>query len=84
MATICRICRQPVHFEAGKGYVHDEGGGAYMMRCQTCGWEGAPAKPIAACPACGSRDVRDSHCVYVVDSDALAALESLERMKRGT
>ena len=44
MPMVCRICKRPVHFECTKGFVHDEGGGMYWMRCQACGWEGAPAR----------------------------------------
>ncbi len=79
MAKICRICRQAVRFELGRGFVHINGG-AYMMRCRTCGAMFSPAKPVVNCPSCNSRDVVDDHCVYVVEADDLAALESIQRV----
>lgn len=78
---ICRICRQPVKFESGRGFIH-VGGGIYMMRCESCGAMFSPAKPTVNCPICNSRDVRDDHCVCAVDSDDMDALESVRRVAK--
>jgi hypothetical protein len=64
---VCGVCKRPTKYITGRGWVHLDGLGLYWMRCKKCGWQGAPAKPIGACPKCGSRDVRDDHVTYAVD-----------------
>lgn len=48
--------------DAPRGWVHQEGG-VYAMRCPICGWYGAPWPSPVNCPRCGSKQVRDDHCV---------------------
>ena len=59
----CLHCKEPLRFEPDRGWVHAEGG-AYAMRCDSCGWTGAPAPSPGSCPNCGDRhQLRDDHCV---------------------
>ena len=61
----CQHCGLPLKFLAGRGWVHPAGG-TYMMYCPDCGWKGAPYPSPTRCPICGSRNVRDDHCVSPV------------------
>jgi DNA-directed RNA polymerase subunit RPC12/RpoP len=60
--AICVHCKQQAVWVPGRGYVHQEGG-TYMMHCPDCGWQGAPWPSPAECPSCGSKNLRDEHCV---------------------
>lgn len=57
----CLWCAEPLTFTAGYGWHHAEGG-LYAMRCDCCGWSGAPRVSPRHCPRCDSEKVRDSHC----------------------
>lgn len=59
--TVCRWCGEPLCFRPGRGWTHAEGG-VYVVRCESCGWRGAPYPSPITCPRCGSKDVRDDHC----------------------
>jgi len=58
---ICAICQERIEMDRRRGWVHQEGGGSYVMFCRDCGWRGSPWPSPAACPKCGSREVRDDH-----------------------
>ncbi|GIW55027.1 MAG: hypothetical protein KatS3mg082_1431 [Nitrospiraceae bacterium] len=59
--TRCLYCRGQLVFN-DRGWVHQNGGGTYMMACPDCGWHGAIYPSPVACPACKSKAVRDDHC----------------------
>ena len=61
----CLRCGGVVRFDRQRGWVHQDGG-LYMMRCDQCGWMGAPYPSPITCPSCGSKGVRDDHCVQAV------------------
>lgn len=68
LTKACLYCEEPLHWEQGRGWVHP-GGGTYAMRCDDCGWSGAPYPSPSHCPRCGHwRNMRDSHCALVVRS----------------
>jgi len=71
MAT-CSRCGQLLRFVRGRGWVHPEGG-TYAMRCPDCDWTGAPYPSPMDCPQCGSRKLRDDHCVLATDLPSLPA-----------
>lgn len=54
-----------IHPDRGPVHVHqDQAGSAYLMRCETCGYAGAPSPSPASCPQCGSTEGwRDDHAV---------------------
>lgn len=62
----CAHCPRTIHFESGKGWVH-EGGMSYIMECPHCGWQGEqPAETITIetdiCPNCRAiGDLQDNH-----------------------
>lgn len=56
---ICHWCGEQLRYDRRRGWVHPQGG-AYMMRCVDCGWQGAPYPGPTRCPRCGG-EVRDSH-----------------------
>jgi len=65
LTSSCRICGDHLTFTPGRGWVHSEGG-TYVMRCEACGWSGAPFPSPTTCPNCGARrELRDDHCVQV-------------------
>ncbi|GBD14662.1 hypothetical protein HRbin25_00541 [bacterium HR25] len=39
--AVCLYCQQPLRFERGRGWVHQQGG-LYLVSCPRCGWRGAP------------------------------------------
>jgi rubrerythrin len=57
----CTWCGAPLAFSPERGWHHGEGG-TYVMRCDGCGWTGAPYPSPQACPSCGARRLRDDHC----------------------
>jgi len=57
----CLYCNEKLAFFTGRGYVH-QGGSAYQMWCQACGWKGSPHPSPKVCPQCGDKGVRDDHC----------------------
>ena len=59
---LCYWCGETLCFDTARGWVHPQGG-TYMMVCPDCGWRGAPWPSPVKCPACGSRNLRDDHCV---------------------
>lgn len=59
---VCVHCNQQLRLDPQRGWIHQEGG-TYMMRCPDCGWSGAPYPSPYFCPKCGSRNIRDDHCV---------------------
>jgi|GEM_PF-1895498 len=77
MELICRWCAQPLSFEASRGWTHPEGG-LYMMRCDRCGWRGAPYPSPTHCPQCGG-EAMDDHCALPV---CLSDLQDLPRRQR--
>lgn len=80
MEKVCHWCREPLRWEPSRGWVHQEGG-TCKMKCPDCGWEGAPYPSPAQCPHCGSKNVRDDHCVLPVNISAGGARG---RKKRST
>jgi hypothetical protein len=64
MNTTWRWCGARLAW-AQRGWTHAEGG-LYMMRCASCGWQGAPCPSPARFPRCGSRNLRDDHCALPV------------------
>ncbi len=62
---VCQWCKQPLRFDRSRGWVHP-GGGVYLMRCEACGWTGAPYPSPTRCPRCGSTSVRDDHVALAV------------------
>lgn len=56
--TTCMWCGEPLKFEAGRGWVH-QNGSIYMMRCKDCGFKGGNS---VHCPRCGSKNYVDDHC----------------------
>ncbi len=65
-AHVCHWCGEQLHLERGRGWVH-QAGGTYMMRCDACGWRGAPYPSPIECPQCGG-DLRDDHCALPVQA----------------
>lgn len=61
---VCLHCGEPIDFRRGRGFVHVNGGGSYMMECPNCGWQGAPYPSPARCPNCGNIKIRDNHCAH--------------------
>lgn len=61
---ICWRCKEPLRWTA-RGWVHSEGG-LYVVRCDRCGWSGAPYPTPVQCPACGATAIRDMHCALPV------------------
>lgn len=57
----CMYCHEVIRHEAGRGWVHVDGGGAYRMYCPDCGWSGAPYPSPGRCPQCRSIRLRDHH-----------------------
>ena len=50
----------PNEVKAKLGHVRN---GAYMQRCEACGFKAALSPPPRACPCCGARgEWRDDHC----------------------
>jgi hypothetical protein len=71
MTYTCEYCRQPVHYKADSGWVHSNGGAAYMMKCDSCGHTAALSQSPVKCPACGSeKDWKDDHCVRAISHPA--------------
>lgn len=68
---ICMWCGEQLTFTISRGWVHQEGG-TYKVRCPDCGWMGAPYPSPTRCPECGSRRIRDDHCVLPVPEKAAA------------
>jgi DNA-directed RNA polymerase subunit RPC12/RpoP len=66
-AAVCYRCGEPLAFTT-RGWVHREGGGAYLMRCPDCSWRGSPYPSPVRCPDCGSRGLRDDHCALPLRS----------------
>jgi rubrerythrin len=67
MTSICGRCGDRLIFTPTRGWVHSEGG-TYVMRCEKCGYRGAPWPSPKACPSCGAvREFRDDHCVQVTE-----------------
>jgi primosomal protein N' len=64
LTSTCGRCGDRLTFTSERGWVHAEGG-TYVMRCDSCGWQGAPWPSPRACPSCGDQHVRDDHCVQV-------------------
>jgi primosomal protein N' len=64
LRSICGQCGDTLTFSAdGRGWCHAEGG-TYVMRCDRCGYKGAPHPSPPACPHCGStKQWKDDHCV---------------------
>jgi len=60
----CHWCGERLIWSA-RGWVHAEGG-HYKVRCNRCGWTGAPYPSPTRCPACGAADVYDLHCALPV------------------
>lgn len=56
----CLYCREPLAFEAGRGWIHT-GGGNYVSYCVSCDWRGSREETPKFCPECGSRKVLDHH-----------------------
>jgi primosomal protein N' len=63
----CHWCKEPLRFVRDRGWVHAEGG-SYVMRCDKCGWQGAPYPSPTSCPHCGSKQLRDLHCALPSDN----------------
>lgn len=56
----CMYCGELLRLDpSGLGWLHPDGG-AYMMKCDGCGWHGAPYPSPVRCPACGN-ELRDDH-----------------------
>ena len=58
--TAC-VCGSSIRHDAGRGWVHVDGGGALALTCGTCNWYGTPAPMAVRCPRCGSLDLTDDH-----------------------
>ncbi len=64
MTAACLYCNEQLTFKAGVGWVHP-GGGAYVMRCDECGFMAARMPSPTSCPACGAvRAWKDDHCAH--------------------
>ncbi len=55
------VCGSSIRHDAGRGWVHIDGGGACAVTCRTCDWSGALAPKPVTCPRCGSLDLNDDH-----------------------
>jgi len=62
----CQHCDGDLGFKTGRGWFHVEGGGLVMLRCDGCGWKGAPVPEPKHCPVCGNHDLRDDHTALPV------------------
>ncbi len=58
--TAC-VCGSSIRHDAGRGWVHVDGGGAIAVTCQQCDWNGTPDPMAVRCPRCGSLDLEDDH-----------------------
>lgn len=65
---ICSICKEEAVFYKKNYYVH-KNGGIYKQYCSKCGWSGDKEGSYGYCPSCKNLDVRDNHCIQVVDSE---------------
>lgn len=63
----CNWCKEELRFIRGRGWVH-AGGGAYVQRCDKCGWKGAPVHSVRHCPMCKHNNVRDDHCALALNA----------------
>lgn len=61
MSRQCISCGGKVRWDPVRGWVHELGGGTYVMYCPDCYWHGAPFPSPAICPQCGSIWLRDDH-----------------------
>ena len=61
--SVCAICQRPKEFKGGRGWVHLDGGGRYMMRCLDCGHKASLCPSLVVCPECGSENWVHDHCV---------------------
>ena len=56
----CLHCKRALRFDRERGWVHTCGGGAYWIKCRTCGWQGSG---VEKCPNCNNIEgLRDDHC----------------------
>lgn len=62
--TVCQHCGLPLHFEAGRGWVHP-GGGLYIVECPYCGEQYDTAERLIQCKRCCT-GLRDNHCALAV------------------
>lgn len=56
----CARCKAPLFWEPGLGWVHP-GGGLMVIRCEDCGWAGAPVFQPLSCPMCDSHRLHEDH-----------------------
>lgn len=62
--VVCVWCREPLRFEIGKGWIH-QNGSLYTMRCRDCGYVGISS---VLCPRCNSKNYVDDHCALPLRS----------------
>jgi hypothetical protein len=63
MKAECLMCGEMLRLVPWHGWIH-QGGGVYVVRCDSCGWRGSPPgmRALQRCPSCDRRKtLRDDH-----------------------
>jgi len=67
----CKHCAEDLKFDKETGgYVHS-GGSAYVVKCESCGYQCSDRPTPFRCPRCNSSRLLDDHCALPdMSSDA--------------
>lgn len=72
MNMICAHCRRwnldaRLKWDEQIGmWVHVNGGGVIMQKCEACGWQGNSTPPKSICPRCKTKTLRDHHFAQAI------------------